>query len=107
MPSAILLAARSLISEPARWTQGTSARDVHGRSDTPGSPDAVCWCASGALQAVTKLCRDALYCAARSHLERALPDARPIAVFNDTEEHETVIALFDRAIAYAAQQEAA
>ncbi len=40
--------ARALISDPSKWTQGASARDINGIPVGSGDDDAVCWCASGA-----------------------------------------------------------
>lgn len=34
------------------WTRGTKADDQSGRRVPPTHPDAVCWCMSGALEAV-------------------------------------------------------
>ncbi len=34
------------------WTQGASARDSYGIGVYSGDPDAICWCAIGALAAV-------------------------------------------------------
>ena len=33
------------------WTQNQNARDANGEGRAPGSPEAVCWCAQGALVA--------------------------------------------------------
>jgi hypothetical protein len=47
--SETLTAARAIIADPAKWTQGAVARDAAGRSLTLHSTDAVCYCADGAL----------------------------------------------------------
>jgi hypothetical protein len=46
-------AAADLIRDPARWTTGVSARDARGEPRGPYEPDAVCWCAYGAIHRVT------------------------------------------------------
>ena len=45
----VLTLAGEIVAFPATWTQGTSARDAHGKYTTPTDPGAECWCASGAL----------------------------------------------------------
>ena len=56
----VLVAARELISDPARWTKGCEARNAQGHSVfpkvfsyTPEDRLPVCWCAGGALSYVT------------------------------------------------------
>ena len=44
-----LIAAKALIGDPARWTRGALARDKAGVSVQTFSPEAVCWCAVGAV----------------------------------------------------------
>lgn len=48
----VLKEAQKLISNPSRWTQGTSARDAYGDATPPCGSYAVSWCASGALYMV-------------------------------------------------------
>ncbi len=45
-----LLAARALIANPVTWTTGASARDAGNRPISSMSPDAVCFCAIGAVR---------------------------------------------------------
>jgi len=47
----VLLKAKSLIADPAHWTQGVYARDAEGFDVGPNSPTAVCWCSYGAIDA--------------------------------------------------------
>jgi hypothetical protein len=49
MLKALLKSARELVSDPARWTQGTLARDVFGHDISPYDIDAVCYCGIGAV----------------------------------------------------------
>ena len=92
-----LRAARDLISDPARWTQRTEARNRYGQPVRPDSPDAVCWCAGGARVKIVPL-------RSRSEVRRALNHAAwsmgfgSPAVLNDTTDHSTVLAMFDLAI---------
>ncbi len=89
-----LKAARALIEDPERWTQGAFARDAEGHSTPPCSPDAVCWCATGALRQV---CPEGLSQEVFLALE---PTGSPESV-NDDEGYAATIAMFDRAIATA------
>ena len=45
----ILTEARELLSDPDNWTRYTLARDSEGVEVNTNHPDAVCWCAVGAL----------------------------------------------------------
>ncbi len=70
--AAVLRAAADLIEPPGRWTQRFSARDVKGSPAGPTSPEAVCWCAYGALMKVSIDLRVNDVCAAQSACHRAL-----------------------------------
>lgn len=48
-----LRAARALISDPAKWIQGDSARDGGGYTVSPRSSGAVQFCAVGAMERVS------------------------------------------------------
>jgi hypothetical protein len=89
-----LRAARDLISDPERWTQGTIARDWTGKQTTADAVDAFCWCAIGALEKVASNAQPF------RALRWAMPSGyRSIVSFNDTHTHAEVLALFDKAIA--------
>jgi hypothetical protein len=45
----VLNAAADLLDKPGAWTQGNSGRDAHGAEVPWNDPDAVCWCAFGAV----------------------------------------------------------
>lgn len=47
--SETLTAARAIIADPAKWTQGTHARDASGEPVQINDSRAVCFCADGAL----------------------------------------------------------
>lgn len=97
-----LTEARDLITDPAKWTQHSYAKDVDGRPTYSNSEAAVCWCSLGALQKV-------IYGEDRpgerstpplhlySHLKESM-DCEHIGAFNDKSSHEEVLAAFDRAI---------
>ena len=97
-PLETLKAARDLISDPARWTQGEYARDVNGSGIMPEDEDAFCFCSFGAIGKIYGLNEDA---APFFHLANvcAKKFAQPVIDFNDTHTHAEVMALFDAAIA--------
>jgi hypothetical protein len=104
----IIKAARELISDPKRWTQGASARDDTGSEHYGSDKVAVCWCATGAVSEVTKGLMFAKYVKAINLLDSVCPSVvdpdpdvpclRPIAHYNDTHVHEEVLAKMDEAI---------
>lgn len=55
-PKQILLEAAELIEQPGKWTQGAFARDHGGDGTAFCDPDAVCWCAEGAIAKVAGGC---------------------------------------------------
>lgn len=50
---AIVTAARLLLSDPARWTRCTPARNEQGLSVKPTAWNACCWCVVGAIARVS------------------------------------------------------
>lgn len=48
----VLLAAAELLEKPGAWTQGEFAKTASGDGTYWNSPDAVCWCAEGAIRHV-------------------------------------------------------
>jgi hypothetical protein len=96
-PLKTLKAARQLITDPAKWTQGEYARDAYGKEVRPWSEDARCFCAFGAIQHVTKS-EDSevdylLIKTCFNNFQMSVLD------LNDTHTHAEVLALFDAAIA--------
>ena len=90
-----LRAARALIEDPKRWCQCNYAISRLGNSVKPTSKRAVKWCAVGAcikIGASTDLLRDVAIC-------------RDIVSTNDCNGHGEVMAMFDRAIQLAEEQE--
>lgn len=105
----VLTAAREKIAAPEHWTQEAFARRMPDEDEgqevgddiDPCKPNAVCWCATGAIAAVQGASApewgDLLTQAfgmTDSELER----------FNDSHAHPEVLALFDKAVA-AVQEE--
>jgi hypothetical protein len=93
-PLETLKAARDLISDPARWTQGTYARNEIGARTRDFEDASVSFSALGALRRVH------MPPSAVALLVKQLPEGiENIDAFNDTHTHAEVIALFDAAIA--------
>lgn len=110
----VLKDARELLSEPHRWTQHAMAKDADGTilgalpgywSDSVDSvkhPDAVCFCADGALMRVAP--DEPSYLAARSQLieavERLGYGSNTHVFYNDFtgRTHDQVLNLFDEAL---------
>lgn len=101
-----LTAARELLSDRMKWTQGSSARDAAGFPVGAAHRRATCFCMIGAIEKVTggHLVGSSEY-AARAVLESVL-QCGDIATFNDTprRRHSEVLKAFDRAIAKAENQ---
>jgi hypothetical protein len=99
-PIETLKAARQLITDPAKWTQGDFARDAKGYGVFSEDRDAVCFCALGAIYSFNSNgpvpCLDA-YTALREFCFRKF--SCEVSDFNDTHTHAEVLALFDAAIA--------
>lgn len=101
-----LTEARALLSDPAKWTKGTFARDkdnlpVPVRAEFP---EAVCFCSAGALRKVcrpdpTEFWGETCYWQAIEVLDGAVDGS--IVFVNDAEAttHADVLAIFDKAIA--------
>jgi hypothetical protein len=92
----VLRAAKSLIATPETWCRGASARNGRGNRVAVESPNAVQFCATGA---VIKIVRgDAAEFFGPFHvLEWSAPNWS-ITEFNDFHSHSEVMAAFDRAI---------
>jgi hypothetical protein len=105
--------AKALIDDQGKWIRGGLACDSHGHPCEPHNPDAVCFCALGALQAAiwhVDADRNIAYPAAIIALRDAGAlnagfnvASTALTHFNDSHGHAEVMALFDVAIA---QQEA-
>lgn len=97
-PLETLKAARDLISDPARWTQGRLARTKYQNACEPQSKYAECFCAWGAVAKVSGGIEN-------PEVDKVLQDicskyaGMYVAAFNDTHTHAEVLALFDAAIA--------
>lgn len=91
----VLKAAKALISDPAKWTQRSYARNAGGFSTCPTNGDAECWCSVGAIECVAG--NSDLCLIAESKLCAAIGGGGIIR-FNDMHTHSEVMAAFDRAI---------
>jgi hypothetical protein len=110
-PADVLQEARALISDPAKWTQCSFARDAKGKSLFSGyNKDAVCWCAMGAIEKVLgkdlsldltpyTILKDTGYI----HITDWPPSG--VTTYNDRSTHQEVLSLFDKAIENAKEME--
>ena len=92
----ILQAARQLISNQERWTQGAAARGLDRIECYAQSNAAVCWCILGAIGRCAPNDRRALLAERLIYL---VLERGSIAEFNDNATHADVLSLLDRAIA--------
>ena len=96
----VLKAARAKIASEELWTKDTYARNRSGYPCVPTSPDAVVWCALGALYFISDS-RWTMDKEAVRLLEEQLPrEFKNIVRYNDYPDtkHEDVLDLYDRAI---------
>jgi hypothetical protein len=97
----VLRAARELIADPERWTQGEYARDADGKPVDDGDERAVRWCATGAIWRTAPsgsvACRTIQLAA---EVARRAHDMGLMQV-NDRLGHQAVLRVLDQAIAAA------
>ena len=106
--SEALEVAKALISDKSNWTQGTSARDSAGKVVPAASPNAVTFCATGALSRTTE--SDGTRTIALVYLNAAAANlfgTSYIYKVNDERGFEAVHKCYDFAISYAKEREAA
>jgi hypothetical protein len=102
-----LIAARALIADPAKWTQGWFAKTAKGQRVGPEEDKAVCWCVMGALKVTSPAgVYHPIHAPAYPFLSRAAESVKGSfgspAWVNDTTDHATVLRMFDLAIELAA-----
>lgn len=102
-----LIAAKAIITDPSKWTQGYYARDNKGEIIEADMTEAVCFCSIGALHRVGQF---------NWHSEDTDPaevylngatDTRWIVEYNDSHTHEEVMQVWDNAIERALADEEA
>lgn len=109
-----LVATRDVIADPEHWTQGTWARDADGESVDAFSPDAVRWCAVGAMEKVertigkvdpdSELSGFILWGKSRKYLRKTVSELNiekvgsSIHMYNDSHSHDDVLRVLDQAI---------
>src|SRR5690606_15733206 len=91
-PAQILREARGLIADPARWTQGASARDEFDDMVEPCDYRAVRFCALGALLRVSRSHEEKQLIEAHDFLRKSLPRGYILPRYNDTHMHVEVLA---------------
>lgn len=103
----VLEEARSLIASEDRWTKGWYAMNANGRSCLPTAPEAVCWCAEGALAKAsgvlyrtwTNSSDDTLLWKSVRHASEQQGFDSPYEL-NDCSSHADVLRMLDDAIAW-------
>ena len=110
----VLIEARSMIEQEAQWTKYTHAKTSCGRRTEIESPEAVCWCANGAvdlasqwhgenvrLEAVEMLSKVIEGDTSRIKYPKRHTPTVMVTIYNDSEEteHRDILAMFDKAIA--------
>lgn len=99
----MLKKARRLIVKPNRWTQHTSARNSAGEPVWDRSPNAVCWCAAGAVRNINSSPGDIYNIFTYLHNAAIFYDSLPSIIsvndaINDPNAHTKVLECFDIAI---------
>jgi hypothetical protein len=103
-PLEILSRARELIADPNKWAQEAMAFSGTKRPVDPDNELAVCWCAAGAVLAVSG--NEPENYANIMLLDKGIPQEFPekhcamtrVIQYNDSASHAEVLAMFDKAI---------
>ena len=101
----VILRALEIISDEGKWTEGALARDHHRRSCQATAPEAVRFCAIGALErAAYELLGEIAEPLFVTDLEKTVLNANgyaslTLAQVNDQKGREAVIELFKKALA--------
>lgn len=99
---AVLTKARALIEDPAHWLQGQGAVNLQGKVVNPSDPEALAFCAVGAVHRARAILGVREFAAIRvlqHHLPSGYRGQTELMSFNDKATHAAVLALFDAAIA--------
>lgn len=110
----VLKAARAKITNPENWMKGFYAKTPDGGETVGTNPEATCFCALGAIESVTGILH--LYNGwpdrAVVFLNKVVKEVQPedvnyrnVAEYNDNSTHEQVLAVFDKAITLAENEE--
>ena len=95
----VLIAAKALLSDPTKWTQGVFARNSDGDEVDPDDSTAVCWCATGAVRKIAGDDVDHIL----DRLKNSIPSrfVATIPFVNDGPGYDAVMEMYDIAIAAA------
>lgn len=109
--SQVLMKAKELIATPDTWTKDELAKDAFGVATDPLGPNARCYCSIGAVIKAHHFYGSPAGTRGRAYLSRAVREIAPetpvppVSDYNDTRTHEEVLAMFDKAIALAKEDE--
>ncbi len=98
----LLQKAKARIADIDKWTRHALARNSKGEEVAPDHPEAVCWCAQGAVHFESTGYIQT--CEAESKLQAASEEicgCTDYTRLNDALEHSDVMLMFDKAIAKA------
>jgi hypothetical protein len=110
----VLKQVRELLSDPTKWTQGTSARDASGNAVDPKDPAATCFCVYGAVHhfapndadaAVAFDALDPFVDTVTVRADRSLISVNDgaVALKNDLKPRDAVLSVLDAALANGGQ----
>jgi hypothetical protein len=106
LPYQVIKIARDAIADPDKWTQGAFSRSKKGRSLAASSSRSHAFCSVGALWAAASAltrnelqCRHLMFRACEELMGAQESPAFALMCFNDENDHEAVLALFDRYLA--------
>lgn len=104
--SELLIQAKAVIADPAKWAQNTYAKNSQGVRVGADNPDAICFCSVGALQKISPKCYGAYALEVWQAME-LLDDgcSEDILAYNDTHTHAEVMDVWDKAIQMAIEKE--
>ena len=93
-----IMTVKELLSDPKRWTKHANARDSNGQDCNLRSPEAVCWCITGAMSKVRNESYEAMYHKVMKAIIK-LFDGNGIVAFNDDPNttHEMVMQVLEEA----------
>jgi hypothetical protein len=95
----VVRGAPPLLENKKTWTRRTFARAANGSSVMPTNPDAVCWCAVGALYKAEFDLSDSRNVAFEAIAKLETFADWPLVCVNDIEGRQAVVALFKKALA--------
>ena len=111
----LLEEAKATIQDSKRWTQNAFARDKDNNKVSSRTPTAVCWCSLGALNRIqdtggeylkaVQLLTKAVQLLTKAVQLLTKAAGTEVAEYNDSSTHEEVLAMWDKAIELAKEEQ--